>query len=279
MGLLAALAAALAYGAATILQATGVARLAAAGGDAAWRTRAAAMAPYAAGLVLDAAGFLAGVVALHRLPLFVVQSAIASSVAVTAVLAVLLLHAHLRRGDAVAVAAMVAGLVLLALSAVEGPPRHIGSRGHTGILLGVLPVAALLLAGLALRPRRSAATVLAATAGLGFAGVGVAARVLLLPQPAWRLASSRDAWAIVLYGAVALLAYGLALGHGSVTRVAAVTFAVETVIPAGIGLARLGDRVRPGWLLSCVVGFALTLGACLALAGHAEPVAEPQPLE
>jgi hypothetical protein len=53
--------------------------------------------------------------------------------------------------------------------------------------------------------------------------------------------------------------------------VAAVTFAVETVVPAVVGYAVLGDRARPGFLPVAVAGLLLTLGAAIALSRHSEP--------
>jgi hypothetical protein len=44
------------------------------------------------------------------------------------------------------------------------------------------------------------------------------------------------------------------------------TFAVETIVPAGIGLAFLGDTTRPGFALFAAVGFMLTIAGSLALA-------------
>ena len=87
-GLLGAFAAAVLYGAATVLQAAGVRHLRTVPASAPLAARLWAGRLYAVGLGLDAAGFLASIAALRTLPLFVVQSAIASSVAVTAVLAV-----------------------------------------------------------------------------------------------------------------------------------------------------------------------------------------------
>lgn len=271
MGLLTAFVAALAYGVGTILQARSVEGLAAAGPEASWGRRLNLLLPYAAGLASDAIGFVAAVVAVRSQPLFVVQSVVASSVAVTAVLAVLFLGDRLDRRDILALAGLVAGLTLLALTAEEGPARAVGHGLRLALIGGIAGVILLLGLGMVVRSRVLAATLLAVTAGLGFGGVAIAARVLVMPAPWWRLLGSGDAWAIVLYGAVALTAYGVALDRGSTTRVAAVTFAVETIAPSGIGLAVLGDDIRPGHGFACALGFVLTLAACLALARRAEP--------
>jgi hypothetical protein len=74
-----------------------------------------------------------------------------------------------------------------------------------------------------------------------------------------------------------MTAYAVALERGRATTVAAVTFAVETLVPAAIGLLWLGDAVRPGrgWALVALLGFAATLGGSIALAAHSEPLGAP----
>lgn len=266
-GLLSAFGASVLYGAGTILQALGVRRAAAATGRS-WSARLWSGRVYAGGLLLDALGFLASIAALRTQPLFVVESVIASSVAVTAVLAVLFLGVHLNRREVVALAAVGVGLVMLAVSAREGPAAALSDRVAWILLGSVVPVAVLGLVALR-RTGPAGAAQLAATAGLGFGGVGIAARVIHVPSAAWRLVLDPVAWALVAFAVIALLAYGLALQRGSVTTTAAVTFTVETVVPAAIGLAWLGDHVRPGAGPLAALGFVLTLGGCLLLARHA----------
>lgn len=266
-GLLSALAAALLYGGGTILQAVGVRRAAAAEVTGMW-ARAWAGRVYALGLLLDAVGFLASLLALRTLPLFVVESAIASSVAITAVLAVLFLHVRLSRRETVALVAVGVGLVALAVSARAASAAPL-SRPEAWILLGsVLPVAAFGAVALRLGGSAGAAS-LAATAGLGFGGVGIAARVVDVPAAWWRLMLDPVSWALVGFSAIALVAYAVALERGAVTTVAAVTFVVETVVPAAIGLAWLGDGVRPGGAPVAVIGFVLALGGSVVLARYA----------
>jgi drug/metabolite transporter (DMT)-like permease len=266
-GLLGAFAAAVLYGAATVLQAVGVRRAAADPDGTAlkrlWRARL-----YVVGLALDALGFLASIVALRTLPLFVVESAIASSVAVTAVLAVVFLGTRLARREVLALVAVGVGLVALAVSATEGKATALHGPGGWIVLGLTVPVLALTVVAVRL-PGPRAALLLAVAAGLGFGGVGVAARVLVTTTPPWRMILDPELWALVAYAAVALVAFGMALQRGSVTTTAAITFTVETVIPAAIGLIWLGDKVRPGFVPWAVVGFVCTLLGCIGLARHA----------
>ncbi len=270
LGLVGALVAALAYGAGTVLQAIGACRLTSLPPGAGGQARATATLPYAAGLGLDGLGFAASVLALRTLPLFLVESAVASSVAVTAVLSVVVLHLHLRRAEIGALGAVAVGLVALAAVAEPGPAVQPGSGFAVATLAAVAVVATLLATGALDHDRQRGAIVLSLAAGLGFGGVGVSARLIEMPTPWWHLGFDALAWALVAHAALATVAYGLALARARVTTVAAITFVTETVVPASIGLALLGDRVLPGRWPLAGLAFALTLGGCILLAGRSE---------
>ncbi|MEP7054813.1 MAG: hypothetical protein ABI912_06155 [Actinomycetota bacterium] len=282
-GLLGALAAAACYGIAAVLQALGVRRVAstrgsqrAGGGFDGLVRDLAGQWTYVAGLALDGIGFASSVVALRTLPLFAVQAAIASSIAVTALLAHWFLDVALRRVELFAMAVLGAGLLLLALSAQ--PERAETASAWLRLMLVAALGAVLVLAiGAARVPARYAAAACAAVSGLAFTGMGVAARILVLPDPLWRVALAPVALALLGYGVIGLLLYAAALERGSVTTVTAILFAVETVLPAALGLALLGDRARHGYAVAAAAGFICTVGAALALAGRAEvpPVDAP----
>src|SRR5207248_2093308 len=109
---------------------------------------------------------------------------------------------------------------------------------------------------------------------VGFFAAVVALRLLPLFVVQAAVASSVGVpllYAIVAYGALATLLYAGALQRSPVTTVAAVTFSVETVLPAAVGLAVLGDRARAGMAPVAGVGFTLTVLASIALARFAEP--------
>src|SRR5579884_2194473 len=72
---------------------------------------------FLASLGLDTLGFVAQLVALHRLPLFAVQAMIAANLAVTAVCATWLLDAVLGWREWLAVGGVIAGVGLLGSSA------------------------------------------------------------------------------------------------------------------------------------------------------------------
>lgn len=227
---------------------------------------------YIAGIVLDLVGFVASVVALQHLPLFVVQAVVSGSVGVTAALAALL-GVRLGRTEVVCLIVLGLGLVLLALSASSQAPRALA--GHQSWLLfsAVVPVAVLGVVGLRLPTNRgtgAAASVLALAAGLGFTVVAVASRTLVVPSQWWRLFASPTVLAIVVNGGLGMALFAFALQRGTATTVAAISFATETVLPAAIGLLLLGDSPRAGYGVVAAAGFVATVAAAIALAKYAD---------
>src|SRR5580698_598474 len=112
---------------------------------------------------------------------------------------------------------------------------------------------------------RDGAPVLALASGAAFSGVYIAARALNFSGAWWHLFAQPLSYAVAGYGALGAILFAAALERGSVTVAVAVVFAVETVIPSGVGLALLGDRARPGLAGVAAVGFAVTVGSALVL--------------
>ncbi|HEY5075866.1 MAG TPA: hypothetical protein VIJ48_00040 [Acidimicrobiia bacterium] len=278
LALVCALVANLSYGFGTVLQALGARRTSTAGHlDVMLFARLSRQLPYLGGLALDAVGFIASIIALRTLPLFVVQAAIAGSVGVTAMTAVFVFGFRLRTSDTLAIAVLIVGLGLLGASARGHHGAHLSHLGGWLLLIGVFVVASggIIAARL---PDPRGAIGLAACAGLGFTGTAVAARALHVPTPTWRVMLEPVAIALVLYGVCGMLMFASALQRGSVTATSAVMFAVETIVPSIVGLTALGDRTRPHFEIVAAVGFGLTVGASLALARYTETVALIEPV-
>lgn len=271
VGLVAAIAAATCYGFGSILQAIAASESDASGHlDVAGLARMISHWRYVAGLALDGLGFLATATALQTLPLFVVEAAVASSVGVTAAGAVLLLGVHLARRERQALVALVVGLGLLGVTGRPEEAKHLAEPGPLLLLAsaGVLAIVAVVIT------RTSGERVsawLAAIAGAAFGGVGIAARALEIPHPITHVLGDPLLYAIGAHGVLGTLLYAAALQRGRVTTVAAITFVVETVVPAAVGLTLLGDRARPGTMPIAVLGFAMSVLASIALARYADP--------
>ena len=284
VSLTAALIAALFYGIASVMQAIAVReattrpRADAGGGvDPGLVPRMLRQWRFVASLLLDTLGFIAQLVALQRLPLFAVQAIVASNLAVTAVLASLLIGVALSWREWAAVTGVVAGVGLLGSSA---GPEGATQAGAVFKLALIVAVAGLGVCGLAAaRFREPMRTLLLGTvAGFGYGLIGIAARVLNGFEP---LTLLRDpaAYAVAAAGIVSFVFYATALEGGSVTVATAAVVLAETLPPAIIGVMFLGDRTRPGLEPAAIAGFLLAVASAVMLArfGEAEHAARGAP--
>jgi drug/metabolite transporter (DMT)-like permease len=291
VSLVAALTAALCYGIASVMQAIAVraasrrsAEAVSKGGegvDPGLLVRMLRQGLFLASMAIDFTGFIAQLVALRRLPIFAVQAIIAANLAVTAVFAAWLMHMRLKLREWLAVAGVVAGVALLELSAGTQGAARVGSEFELGLIVAIAAVG---LSGFAVArlsdPVRTPA--LGAIAGLGFAVLAVAARILPGFGPL-QLIKSPAAYTLAAAGIVSFLLYATALEGGSVTTATAALVLTETIPPAVVGVMFLGDTTRHGLTAVAALGFVLAVLCALALArfGEAgdrhEGQAQPEP--
>lgn len=266
LGLIAAALAALLSGSGSVLQSIGVRRAGNGDGSVLALTALRKQPLYVTGFFVDILGFVAAATALHRLPLFLVQSVVASSIGVTALITVFMGN-RLGRTGWTALGITGAGLVALGFSAEPSPAEVLPQFWHWALLFAVIPIMALgMFANRA--DDRWGTPLLAFSAGLGFTCVAVAARALHAPPELWKLALDPGAWAIAVNGAGAAILFALALQDGAVTMISAIVFATQTVVPSAIGLLVLGDSVRDGFLLAAIFGFLAAVGGAATLARY-----------
>ncbi|MFF4524229.1 DMT family transporter [Streptomyces bluensis] len=273
-----ALGAAVCFGTATVLQAMAARQVAGTGGggDAALLLRAVRQWRYLAGLGLDGLGFLLQIAALRSIPIYAVGAALASSLAVTAVVAARLLRVRLSGVEWGAVAVVCAGLAMLGLA--SGAEGHRDGSTALKYAMTATAVGVLLLGTVGGRLRgRGRALLLGLGAGFGFGVVEVAVRLIDDLAPA-ALFTNPATYALLLGGGAAFLLLTSALQRGSVTTATAGMVIGETIGPAAVGVVWLGDRTREGLTWLAVLGFALAVTAALALARFGEaPVAGAHP--
>lgn len=254
-------ASALCSGSAVVLQAVAARRLPehAGLGGARWLLRSPV---YLGALALVVAGFVLAFTALRGLPVFVVQSGRASSLAVAALLAVPLLGARLRARDWCGLGALGAGLVGLAVAVTSAP----GSVPGLAVRVGMVVVAAVLAAAARVVATRGGSArsglLLAVGAGLGYGLLALGARVVDLSSlPA--LLTDPAAWAGGLGGVLGLGLTVVALRRTPVMAATAATVATETTVGAVLGVLVAGDHARPGLTWLAVLAFAAVLGGTL----------------
>lgn len=264
-GVVAALAAAAAFGVAALLQALAARTQPPARGlDPRLLLGVLRQPAFLAASALNLAGFVLHVVALRLLPLYLAQSIVSASVAVTAVLSARVLRARLTRGELAAALGLCAGLALLTATAAQTGDVAVDA-GTRLLLLGAVVVVAAVGAAVERVPGRVGASLLGLVAGAGFALVAVCARVVPSLAPA-DLVADPAAYALLGAGAVAVQLYTVALQRAPVLTATSTVVLGQTLGPALVGVALLGDAAREGTAPLVAAGLVLAVAASIALA-------------
>lgn len=276
VSLIAAIVAAIFYGVASVMQAIAVRTAshrgledASAGGvDPGLVVRMLHQWRFVVSIGLDALGFLAQLVALHRLPLFVVQAFVASNLAVTAVVASRVIGMTLSWREWAAVIGVVSGVGLLGSTAGAQGAAQVGAVFKLALIVAIAGLAVVGMAAAKLNePFRT--TALGLTAGFGFGVLSIAARVLNGFAPL-QLARDPATYAIAAAGIISFMFYATALEGGSVTVATAAVVMAETIPPAIIGVVFLGDQTRPGLAGVAWAGFFIAVASAVMLARFGE---------
>ncbi|MBF6672249.1 hypothetical protein [Glutamicibacter sp. FBE19] len=259
--LVAAIAASVGYGSASVLEALAARRV---GGS-----RIFTHPLYLAGLALDALSWLASLIALQALTLFTVQAVLSSSLIVTILLSRWAFAARLRASALWVMGLMVLGLVFLAWS--TGPQR--AAAPPLGFIWAMVIASLALGATVAAGYRKSSPILMSIMGGLAASIAALAARGLQLPDSLWAIPREPMAWLVLGNGVIAILAYTRALEGGDVGPMTAVFTAIEVVVPGIAGMMVFGDAARPGWEGCKFAALALSMGCGLWLAF--QPGADP----
>ncbi|WP_088317375.1 hypothetical protein [Kineosporia sp. R_H_3] len=280
LGLLCALAAALAFGVGALLQAVSARReQTTAGVDFRLLVRLLRHPVYIGAVVLYLAGFVLHLVALRTAPLFLAQAVISSSVAVTAVLAARTVGAPFGRVEQVAVVAVCSGLFVLAVAA-ESHGTVTTTTGERALLLVAAGLVVVLGQVVGRIRTEWAAVGLSLLSGCGYAVVALAGRVV--PDlSVGTLVTDPATYALVIAGVTAFLLYSTALQRAGVLATTSALIVTQTAVPAVVGVVWLGDSVDAGWGVAAVAAFGVAIAGVVALSQRdslAElPPAEPLP--
>ncbi|WP_163552086.1 hypothetical protein [Candidatus Frankia alpina] len=151
------------------------------------------------------------------------------------------------------------GVVLLAATAAPGKAKPLGSLSVALIALGLLPTAlGCFWAGRALAGER-AVLALGGLSGLAFGATALCARALEADRTVVDVVTDPLSWALLVYGAIGMIAFAAALQRGSVTLAMAGQATAETIVPAIVGLTLLGDHARSGSGGIATTGFIVTV--------------------
>lgn len=220
--------------------------------------------PYSlAGLFLDLVAWILSRLALHRLPLFAVQTLLAGSLAITVALSHRLLNTPKRRSDTRAIVVTGIGLLLVGFAAADGVADPPTIRFEV-LMFAALPI--LTLCGALGIQRNIAPPVLGAIGGLAFGCSALSARAIVEVDGIVDLVTHRFLFVMLAYAAVGVVMFTRGLERGQVGSVTAAMWAAEIVPPSIIGFVMLGDTVRDGWAPAAAIGILLTLAATASLA-------------
>jgi drug/metabolite transporter (DMT)-like permease len=232
---------------------------------------------YLIGIVFDIVAWIGAIVALQHLAVYVVESVLASSLAVTAVAAWLFLGSTLRRRDVAAIVCTTAALGVLALSAGQQHEMLPSLQVRVGLVSALLLL--WLLGWGATKTGRSG--LIAVVGGFCLGGAAISGRALQFPEEEMQrfttgfvaVVTEPVTWTMIAFALTGMLLYASALQSGEVGRVTAVHWTGEVVLPSIIALTLIGDTVRPGWELPALAAGLVTVGSAIVLASAPAAVA------
>jgi drug/metabolite transporter (DMT)-like permease len=221
--------------------------------------------PYVAGLILDSFAGVFTLIAVNRLPLFLVQAVIASSVVLTAYMERFYLKRRLRLRTYLASFVVVIGLGVLALAS-HGEPAVAASTNVKDVVI-LLPIIMVLIGGLAVKLNgKLSSALLAALSGICFGLVSVAGRQLVYPHPVWLVLKDPLIWALVAYGILGVFFFTAALQRTLATITNGIMLSTQTLIPTIVGVMFLGDTPRNGLWSLVWTGCVLVASSCVFMA-------------
>jgi drug/metabolite transporter (DMT)-like permease len=202
------------------------------------------------------AGFVLHAVAIWLLPLYLAQATVSMSLPVTA-LASARVAETLDRRHWGAVGVVTLGLVMLSLGAGEPGSVVTSTRFAVALWAGVA-----VLALCSLGARHLSGSALGALAGLGYAGSAISVRGVGIPiEPLVVVA----ALGVPAYSVLAFWLYSLGMRRSAVSSTTAALIVMQTFVPAAIGVAFLGDGIRPGWMPIVIAGLVLATAGAISL--------------
>ncbi|XVU26689.1 hypothetical protein ACQPZJ_06450 [Actinoplanes sp. CA-054009] len=252
----------LCYATASILQAVGARR-------SVGTVRTMAHPLYMLGLLFDIFAWIGAMIALRELAVYVVESILAGSLAITVLVARFALGCRLRKRDSVAVVVTIASLSFLALSA--GPQDDVHTSDELRFALCAAAMV-MVLVGWGAAKVQAPGGLIAAFAGLSLGGAALIGRSLPVPeglsggQTALAIVTEPLTLALLTFAATGMMLYAHALQHGDVGPVTAIHWTAEVCAPSVVAMAFLGDTVRDGWLLPAIIAGVATVGAAVVLA-------------
>ncbi len=213
--------------------------------------------PYFFGLFLDFIGWLFFLVAVRSLPLFLVQSFIALSIFVSALVDKYWLNHKILKSEKLSILFVVIGVVLLSYTAL--PSRALPTSNLFKWTIVLTPIGIALIAAALIKINKSnlVNSTIAVLAGLAFGGTSIVTRLIVFNQITKQPIQLGLAIALIVFGILAIVLLAVALQRERVNKVNSLVLAAEVLVPSIIGIMFLGDKVRNDLWFVMLIGLSL----------------------
>jgi hypothetical protein len=214
---------------------------------------------YLLGILCDMLAWVGSMIALRELAVYVVESVLAGSLAITVIAARFILKSRLRPRDVSAIIISLTALTVLSLSAGQQEDVHASNTMRWAFCTAAVCV---VIVGVALTKLAVPAGAIAAVGGLCLGSAALVGRALPMDDAL----TDPLTLALLTFAFTGMLLYANALGRGEVGPVTAIHWTFEVVVPSAIALFLLGDTVRPGWGMAATIAGAVTVASAVLLA-------------
>ncbi len=213
---------------------------------------------YLLGIFLDIVAWLFALLAVHRLPLFIVQPIIACSVIVTIFIEIIITKRKLNIKLILSLSLLIIGLIVLTNVAAPEKAASISSLTKLFLVLTPIPLAII---GLVYNTffNKQATFVLAAVTGISFGAIAVVGRALHFNKNILGIFSNPLLWAIFIYSIIGMIFFTIALKKASASFVNTIVIACETIFPIIFGIIFFNDHPRHDLWIEVILGFIFTV--------------------
>jgi hypothetical protein len=226
---------------------------------------------YALGLFLDFAGWLFFLYAVRSLPLFLVQSFVALSIVVSAILDRYWLKHAVAYADKIAVVLVIMGVTLLSIVAKPGAATSVSDAFRYALIISPTVIGIIGAVLVKLQKSRLKSSAIAALAGLSFGAASIITRIIIFSQIDKQLNQTLLLASLLIDGLLAMVLLSIVLQRESVNHVNSIVLGSEVIVPSIIGIIFLGDGVRNNLWGVMVAGLSLVFVAALFTYSDVKP--------
>lgn len=212
---------------------------------------------YLSGIALDLLGWLLFLIAVRSLPLFLVQSFMALSIVVSALVDKYWLKHQIFKLEKLSIISVVVGVTLLSL--VAKPSGAIGTSTFFKLILIFGPFLIAILSVILLKFKKSSlsTSLVAILVGISFGGTSIITRIIEFNKIDKQIIQLALGISLILYGLIAIILLAIALQRERINKVNSLVLASEVLVPSLIGLIFLGDTVKNDYWIVMIIGLIL----------------------